>query len=76
MEKNFENWEASIPPQDMKAELKAMRRNLRRRNWKIVAISVFLVLAILFSVVKLVIPALEKRYWDPTVCSYLEDVQC
>lgn len=74
MEKNFENWEASIPPQDMKAELKAMRRNLRRRNWKIVAISVFLVLAILFSVVKLVIPALEKRYWDPTVCSYLEDV--
>lgn len=74
MDKNFENWEASIPPQDMKAELKAMRRNLRRRNWKIVAISVFLVLAILFSVVKLVIPAIEKRYWDPTVCSYLEDV--
>lgn len=74
MEDIFENWD--VPPSlpDMDRELKAMRRNLRRRNWKIILTSILLVMAILFASVRYGIPALESRYWDPTVCTYLEDV--
>lgn len=74
MDEMFENWEASPSLPDMDAELKRMRSNLRRRNWKIILTSVMLVIAILFSAVRYGIPALESQYWDPTVCTYLEDV--
>lgn len=74
MEENFENWESPAPLPDMEAELKKMRKNLRRRNWKIVLTSVLLVIAILIAAVEVAIPAMEQQYWDPTVCTYLEDV--
>lgn len=74
MEELFENWEASPSQPDMDNELKKIRRNLRRRNWKTILTSVVLVIAILFAAVRYGIPALESRYWDPTVCTYLDDV--
>lgn len=74
MDEIFENWNPPAPLPNMDTELKTIRRNLRRRNWKIILTSVALVLAILFASVRYGIPALEKRYWDPTVCTYLEDV--
>lgn len=69
-----ENWEYGTPLPDAEAELAKMRRNLRRRNWKLVFTSVVLVIAILISGVQFAVPAIEKQYWDPTVCSYLETV--
>lgn len=74
MNDDFEIREPSAPLPDPEAELKAIRKNLRRRNLKIVLTSVVLVLAILAAAVKVAVPALERRYWDPTVCTYLEDV--
>ena len=74
MEEIFENWDSPASLPDMEAELKAMRANLRRRNWKLVLTSVVLVIAILFAAVRYGIPALEKQYWDPTVCTFLDDV--
>lgn len=74
MEELFDNWDAPTPLPDLDKELKAMRADLRRRNRKIVLTSVVLVIAILFATVRYGIPALEKQYWDPTVCTYLEDV--
>jgi len=74
MNDEFEKRETPAPLPDPEAELKAIRGNLRRRNLKIVLTSVVLVLAILAAAVKFAIPALEKQYWDPTVCTYLENV--
>lgn len=74
MEEMFDNWDAPTPLPDLEKELKAMRANLRRRTWKTVLTSVVLVIAILFAAVRYGIPALESRYWDPTVCTYLDDV--
>ena len=74
MEEMFDNWDTPVPLPDMEKELKVIRKNLRRRNWKIVLTSVVLVIAILFVSVRYGIPALEKQYWDPKICTYLEDV--
>ena len=74
MEENFDNWESPTPLPDMDAELTRMRRNLRRRNCKIILTSVILVVAILIGAIEIGIPALEMQYWDPTICTYLEDV--
>lgn len=74
MDEMFENWDAPAPLPNTDTELKIIRRNLRRRNWKIILTSVALVIAILFAAVRYVIPASEKQYWDPTVCTYLEGV--
>lgn len=74
MNDDFEKRETSAPRPDPEAELRAIRGSLRRRSLKIVLTSVVLVLAILIGAVKFAVPALEKQYWDPAVCTYLEDV--
>lgn len=74
MNDDYEIREPPAPLPDPEAELKAIRRNLRRRNLKIVLTSVILAAAILAGTVKFAIPTLEKQYWNPTVCTYLEDV--
>lgn len=74
MDNSFESWEQEELIPDYDDELKKMRKNLRRRNRKIVLTSVLLVIAILFSAVKFGIPALEKQYWDPTSSTYLEGI--
>lgn len=70
MEELFDTWESPGPLTDMEAELKKMRRSLRRRNWKIISISLILAAAILIGTVNYGIPALEKLYWDPNTISY------
>ncbi len=70
MEELFESWETPAPQPDLEAELKKMRRSLRRRNWKIIAISLILAAAILIGTVNYGIPALERLYWDPNTTSY------
>lgn len=74
MDQNFENWELSPPLPDDVEELKKMRRSLRRRNGKTILTSILLVIVLLLGTLQFAIPAVEKLYWDPTVCTYLEDV--
>ena len=74
MEMNFENWETPAPLPDMEKELKRIRRDLRRRSWKIVLTSLLCAAAIVFASVQYAIPALEKRYWDPNTSTYVEGV--
>lgn len=74
MDEIFEHWDTPVSLPNTDAELKTIRRNLRRRNWKTILTSVVLIIAILFGAVRYGIPALEKQYWDPTQCTYLEDV--
>lgn len=74
MTENYENWDAPAPLPDMDAELKKMQKSLRRRNRKIVLTSVILVIAILIGTIEVGIPALERQYWDPTQCTYLEGI--
>lgn len=70
MDMNNENWDVPTPLPDMEAELKKMRRNLRRRNWKIILISLLLAAAILIGTVSYGIPFLENLYWNPNTTSY------
>ena len=70
MEELFDTWETPAPLPDMEAELKKMRKSLRRRNWKIISISLILAAAILIGTVNYGIPALENLYWNPNTISY------
>lgn len=74
MEMNHENWETPVPLPDMEQELKKIRKDLRRRSWKIVFTSLALAAAIVFASVQYAIPALEKQYWDPNTSTYVEGV--
>lgn len=73
MEMNSEHWETPAPLPDMEQELKRIRRDLRRRSWKIVLTSIMLVIAILFTAIQYGIPTLEAQYWNPKTCSYSEE---
>lgn len=70
MEETFESWETATPLIDIEKEMKKMRRNLRRRNCKIISISLILAAAILIGTVNYGIPALENLYWTPNTISY------
>lgn len=74
MDENFENWEQNAPLPDVEAELKRIRRDIRKRNWKIILTSLVLAAALLIGAVKFAIPALESRYWDPYTSTYIEEV--
>lgn len=74
MDENFENWEAAAPLPDAEAELKRIRRDIRKRNIRIVLVSLVLVAALLIGAVQFAVPAVEKLYWDPNTSTYLEDV--
>lgn len=70
MDENFKNWDTPAPLPDMEAELKRIRKDIRKRNWKIILTSLVLVAALLFGTVNYGIPALEGLYWDPNTTSY------
>lgn len=65
MDEIFENWNETTPLPDMDVELKKIRKELRKRNLRIVVTCLLLGAALLIGAVKLAIPALEKQYWDP-----------
>lgn len=74
MDRNNENWEAPAPLPDMEAELKKIRQDIRRRNWKIVLTSLVLVAVLLVGIVEIGIPAAEKLYWDPNTSTYIDGI--
>lgn len=61
----MDNWNENILPPDGDAELKNIRKSLRKRNWKIVLTSLLLATAILLVSIYGVIPAIENLYWGP-----------
>ena len=65
------DWEQTEAPE---VELKAIQKSIRRRNWKIIAISVVLAAALIWSCVNIFIPAAEQTYWDPFDCTVSEGV--
>lgn len=77
MDENFENWNEIPSLPDMDAELKKIRKELRKRNLRIVATCLLLGAALLIGAIKLAIPAWEKQYFDPnkqTLSKYNSDL--
>ena len=66
----FPREQETVPFPESKKELKQLRRSLRKRNAKLVAISLILAAALLAGAVRIGSPALEKLYWDPGTVSY------
>lgn len=58
-------WESEATEEVPGAEMKKVRKSLRKRNALIVLTSLVLAAALLFATVQFAIPALEKQYWDP-----------
>lgn len=65
-------WETNIPSFDYSAEMKRIRRNLRKRNFFTICTCLVLVIALALGTIQYGIPALEKRYWDPNTSTYAE----
>lgn len=64
----FENeWEQALPPEN---EMKQIQKSIRKRNWKIVFVSVLLAAAVLLVSVFGIIPAVEQLYWNADEFSY------
>lgn len=57
------DWEQ---PEAPAAEMKQIQRSIRKRNWKIVTISVVLTVALVLGCVNFLIPIAESRYWNPS----------
>lgn len=74
MTEHFENWEETFSLSDTELELEKIKKNIRRRNHKNIMTSVLLVIVIFLCTVQFLIPAAEKLYWDPAVCTYLDTV--
>lgn len=70
MDMNYENWEQNAPLPGMEAELRKIRRELRRRSRKTILISLILAAAILIGTVSYGIPTLENLYWNPNTVSF------
>lgn len=66
MDMNCENWTVDTP----EAELKMIRRTIRRRNWKTVLISLALAAAMFLGGFRFLVPALESSYWNPNTYTY------
>lgn len=61
------DWESELPPEN---EMKLIRKSIRKRNGKIVAISVMLAVVVLGVFVYGVIPLAEQFYWNPYETTY------
>ncbi len=55
-------WEQELPPEN---EMKQIHRSIRRRNRKIISISVFFALVVLLVTAYGLIPLIESFYWHP-----------
>lgn len=60
-------WEQPEAPEE---EMKQIQKSIRKRSWKMIAISVVLTAALVLGCVHVVIPAVEKAYWDPFETTY------
>lgn len=66
MDMNSENWTLESP----EAELRQIRKSIRRRSLKTVLISLVLVVAIFLGGFHFLVPAMERTYWNPSTYTY------
>jgi len=66
----MDNWNENIVPPQEDAELKSIRKSLRKQNLKNVLTSLILAAALLLVSVYGIIPAVEKLYWGPYDSDY------
>lgn len=59
------DWEGLPLLPDSSEELKLIRRNMRRRNARIVLLSLTLAAGLLLGIIFIAIPAVEKLFWNP-----------
>lgn len=57
---------------EQSSEICEIQKTIRRRNWKIISVSVVLAAAVLLGSVYGVIPLVEKLYWNPDESAYKE----
>lgn len=69
MDETFENLEMTPPLPDV-GELKKIRKDLKKRNWKTVLTSLLLVAVIVLVSVYGIVPAVESLYWGPYDSDY------
>lgn len=55
-------WENNTPPED---EMQQIQKSIRKRNWKLIAISVATAATLLLVCVYCIIPLIESFYWHP-----------
>ncbi len=70
-------WEEPAPAEAVQADMKRVRKSLRRRNCFIILTSLVLAAALLFATVQYAVPALEATYWNPdqqTFSGYTTDL--
>lgn len=66
-----EQWSEEVAvPAASAAEMKQVRKSIRRRNVLLVLTSLVLAAALLLAAVYIGIPAAENLYWNPTTASY------
>ncbi len=75
-----EQWEKEMENEEAPAtEMKKLRKSLFRRNVTIILFSLLLSVTVIFGTIYAVIPALEKRYWNPQEntfdCAYSNDLE-
>lgn len=71
-EKNInDEWiEDVLSDHDSMVEMKKIRKNLRMRNFKIIITAIISFAIVLLGIIYLVIPTLEKKYWNPEDNTY------
>lgn len=69
----MDNWNELPASPDGDEELKKIRKNLKKQNWKTVLTSLILAAALLLGTVYGVIPAVESLYWAPYTSDYIEN---
>lgn len=74
MTENYKNWEQDLSLPDSRQELEKIQKNIRKKNQKNILTSVILVIVLFLLTMYIFIPAAEQFYWDPTLCTYLENV--
>lgn len=60
------------PKWDQDSELRSIKKSIRRRNWRLVSVSVILAAALLLGSIYGIIPQVERLYWNPDEAAYPE----
>ncbi len=60
-------WEPDSAPV---SEIRKIQKTIRRRNWKIISVSVILAVVLLLGSVFGIVPMVERLYWNPDEITY------
>ena len=69
----MDNWNELPTSPNGDEELKKIRKNLKKRNWKTVLTTLVLAVTLLLAGIYVIIPAVESLYWAPYDSDYIEN---